>query len=105
MLTSYLPGQEEGNVDYTLENGFGAFCSEKDPNGIAEEVCLWLSDEERMKTLSEAAKKVGAPYAARDIAKDIGERALKWRDINEQKAANGQKAPTTSGSDSEASID
>jgi UDP-N-acetylglucosamine:LPS N-acetylglucosamine transferase len=84
MLTSYLPGQEEGNVDFTVENGFGAFCSDKDPNGIAEELSMWLQDQEKMKSLSEAAKKAGAPHAARDIAKEIGDRALKWREINDK---------------------
>lgn len=87
MLTSYLPGQEEGNVDYAVDNHFGAFCSDKDPNGIAEELCMWLSDREKMTALSLAAKKAGAPYAARDIAKEIGDRALKWKEINEKKVA------------------
>lgn len=87
LLTSYLPGQEEGNVDFVVDNNFGAFCSDKDPNGIAEELCMWLTDEEKMKSLSEAAKAVGAPHAARDIAQDIGTRALKWREINEKNAA------------------
>ena len=92
MLTSYLPGQEEGNVDYVVENEFGAFCPDKDPSGIAEELCMWLSDSEKMRTLSQAAKKAGAPYAARDIAKDIGERALKWREINDNNAAVAEDA-------------
>lgn len=87
MLTSYLPGQEEGNVDFVVENKFGSFCPDKDPSGIAEELCMWLSDSEKMTTMSQAAKKAGAPYAARDIAKDIGDRALKWREINENNAA------------------
>lgn len=87
MLTSYLPGQEEGNVDYVVDNHFGSFCSDKDPNGIGEELCMWLSDTEKMTALSVAAKSAGAPHAARDIAKDIGERALKWLQINEKNAA------------------
>ncbi|CAB9522397.1 Monogalactosyldiacylglycerol synthase 2, chloroplastic [Seminavis robusta] len=86
MLTSYLPGQEEGNVDFVVDNEFGAFCSDRDPNGIAEELCMWLLDDEKMATLSKAAKKIGAPDAARDIAKEIGDRALKWREINEKNA-------------------
>lgn len=84
LLTSFLPGQEEGNVDFVVDNNFGAFCSDKDPSGIAEELCEWLNDEGKMKSLSEAAKRIGAPYAARDIAKEIGDRALKWKEINEK---------------------
>lgn len=26
----FLPGQEEGNVEYVVENGFGAHCHESD---------------------------------------------------------------------------
>ena len=87
LLTSYLPGQEEGNVDFVLENKFGSFCSDKDPNAIGEELCMWLSDTEKMTELSCAAKKCGAPNAARDIVKEIGERTLKWKERNERKAA------------------
>ena len=87
LLTSYLPGQEEGNVDFVVDNKFGAFCSDRDPNGIAEELCMWLTDDDKLASLSQAAKKVGAPYAARDIAKEIGDRALKWREINEKNEA------------------
>merc|ERR1719203_2789356 len=59
LLTSFLPGQEEGNVDYVVEGEFGAFCSDSDPIGISEEVCMWLTDEVRLKELSDAAKATG----------------------------------------------
>lgn len=86
MLTSFLPGQEEGNVDYVIDGGFGAYCSDSDPIGIAEEVCMWLLDETKLRNLSLAAKAKGAPHAARDIAKMIGESTLKWRELNEEHA-------------------
>jgi hypothetical protein len=87
MLTSFLPGQEEGNVDYVLKGGFGAYVNDRDPAGIAEEVVMWLSDEQKLKELSLAAKAKGAPHAARDIAKTIGDSTLKWKEIN---AENGK---------------
>jgi UDP-N-acetylglucosamine:LPS N-acetylglucosamine transferase len=87
MLTSYLPGQEEGNVDYVVDGGFGAYCSDVDPVGIAEEVVMCLNDENKMASMSAAAKAKGKPYAARDIAKAIGDSTLKWREINEERAA------------------
>jgi hypothetical protein len=85
ILTSFLPGQEEGNVEYVVENGFGAYCHVSDPIGIAEELCMWLKDEEKLASLSKAAKAKGAPYAARDIAKAIGDSTLKWIELNEER--------------------
>lgn len=84
MLTSFLPGQEEGNVNYVVDGGFGAYCPDTDPISMAEELCLWLKDDNKLSLLSKAAKKFGCPYAARDIAKSIGESTLKWRELNEE---------------------
>jgi UDP-N-acetylglucosamine:LPS N-acetylglucosamine transferase len=83
MLTSFLPGQEEGNVDYVVEGGFGAFCQDSDPQAVAEEVTLWLNDNQKLEEMSMAAKRCGAPNAARDIVKQIGDSTLKWRELNE----------------------
>lgn len=85
MLTSFLPGQEEGNVDFVIKGGFGTFVSDSDPKGIAEEVATWLTNEEQMTKLSERAKSCGAPNAARDIVQQIGTLSLKWKKINEEK--------------------
>mmetsp|Transcript_1436 Transcript_1436/g.2268 ORF Transcript_1436/g.2268 Transcript_1436/m.2268 type:complete len:644 (+) Transcript_1436:134-2065(+) len=82
MLTSFLPGQEEGNVDYVIDGKFGAFCSDTDPLGIAEEVSAWMLDDEKLATLSKAAKSNGNPNAAAEIVQAIGDRALKWKKIN-----------------------
>lgn len=84
MLTSFLPGQEEGNVDFVVDAGFGAFCPDTDPIGIAEELCLWLRDGNKLAELSKAAKSKGVPYAARDIARSIGESTLKWMELNDE---------------------
>jgi len=83
MLTSFLPGQEEGNVDYVVDGGFGSFCQDTDTQAVAEEVALWLNDELKLKEMSEAAKKAGHPYAARDIVKQIGDSTLKWKSLND----------------------
>mmetsp|Transcript_28943 Transcript_28943/g.43715 ORF Transcript_28943/g.43715 Transcript_28943/m.43715 type:complete len:573 (+) Transcript_28943:150-1868(+) len=84
MLTSFLPGQEEGNVDFVLDGGFGSYINDSDPARIAEEVALWLRDEKKYENLCRSAKAKGAPYAARDIAKAIGDSTLKWKEINEE---------------------
>eukprot|EP00522_Entomoneis_paludosa_P007234 CAMPEP_0172453274 /NCGR_PEP_ID=MMETSP1065-20121228/10670_1 /TAXON_ID=265537 /ORGANISM="Amphiprora paludosa, Strain CCMP125" /LENGTH=655 /DNA_ID=CAMNT_0013205453 /DNA_START=97 /DNA_END=2064 /DNA_ORIENTATION=+ len=95
MLTSFLPGQEEGNVDYVIEGGFGAFVNDTDPIGIAEELCMWLTNDEKRTQLSVAAKAKGAPYAARDIIKQIGDSTLKWREINDEKDQNEAEETAT----------
>jgi UDP-N-acetylglucosamine:LPS N-acetylglucosamine transferase len=87
LLTSFLPGQEEGNVDFVIDGGFGAFVSDSDPNGVADVVVSWLTDEDKMEALSNAAKEKGSPNAARDIVKAIGDSTLKWREINEEREA------------------
>mmetsp|Transcript_5109 Transcript_5109/g.7803 ORF Transcript_5109/g.7803 Transcript_5109/m.7803 type:complete len:579 (+) Transcript_5109:245-1981(+) len=85
MLTSFLPGQEEGNVDFVVEGKFGTFIADKDPDSVAQEVGRWLIDEEMARQMSTAAKKCGAPHAARDIVKSIGKLALKWKRLNDDR--------------------
>ncbi|KAL3938820.1 MAG: hypothetical protein SGBAC_006344 [Bacillariaceae sp.] len=83
LLTSYLPGQEEGNVDYVIDGKFGAYCDDSDPSAIGEEIASWLMDPEKLQQMSDAAKSMGAPYAARDIVQQIGDSTLKWRELND----------------------
>lgn len=78
-------GQEEGNVDFVIQGKFGAFIPDKDPNGIAEGVASWLLDSAKAKSLSDAAKKCGAPHAARDIVKSIGDHSLMWKRLQEKR--------------------
>ena len=85
MLTSFLPGQEEGNVDFVVDGGFGAFIEDRNPQGIAKEVGKRLLDDEKSLELSIAAKKCGAPNAARDIVKSIGDITLRWKKINDDR--------------------
>ena len=83
MLTSFLPGQEEGNVDFVVDGGFGSFSQDTDTQAVAEEVALWLNDELKLKEMSEQAKRAGRPHAARDIVKQIGDSTLKWKSLND----------------------
>ena len=83
MLTSFLPGQEEGNVDYVIDGKFGAYFDDSDPQAIGEEIADWLTDPAKLTEMSLAAKRMGAPHAARDIVQRIGDSTLKWRELNE----------------------
>jgi 1,2-diacylglycerol 3-beta-galactosyltransferase len=80
MLTSFLPGQEAGNVDYVLDNDFGDY--NKDPVVVAEEVACWLKDNDLMDSMSRKARAVGVPHAAADIVMDIGSITQTWKALN-----------------------
>lgn len=83
MLTSFLPGQEEGNVDFVVDGGFGSFIADTKPTSVAKEVGKWLTNEDVARDLSKKAKENGAPNAARDIVDEIGKISLQWKYINE----------------------
>jgi len=85
MLTSFLPGQEEGNIDFVVNGEFGEYISDTNPSDIAQELAKWLIDENKMAKLSDAAKAHGAPNAARDIVKNIGDLSLQWKKINDSR--------------------
>jgi UDP-N-acetylglucosamine:LPS N-acetylglucosamine transferase len=91
MLTSFLPGQEEGNVDYVVEGQFGTFVSDSDAQGISDVVASWLLDEKKLKALSDNAHKCGAPDAAAEIVESIGESALRWKHHIEESEDGGVK--------------
>ena len=82
MLTSFLPGQEAGNVDFVIEKGFGDFISATEPEEMAQEVTSWLQDQELMTNMSKAAQITGQPTAAEDIVLDIGAITHTWMALN-----------------------
>ena len=83
MLTSFLPGQEAGNVDYVLENGFGDYCCK--PAKIAETVSSWLQNPTYLVELSHKSSHVGHPQAAKEIVLDIGSITHTWKVLNGEK--------------------
>jgi len=84
LLTSFLPGQEEGNVDFVLEKKFGQYQSDSNPNKIASMACEWLRNPDRMVEMSLHAKRAGMPNAAEDIVKYIGKSTLRWKEVQEE---------------------
>ena len=84
LLTSFLPGQEEGNIDFVIEKKFGEYISDSNPQLIAQTVCSWLNNPDRMKEMSQFATKAGMPNAAEDIVKCIGKSVLRWKELNEE---------------------
>lgn len=63
------PGQEEGNVPYVQNAGFGSYSG--NPTTIAETVSSWLSSPEMLQTMQAAALAAARPTATIDIAKDL----------------------------------
>lgn len=76
MLTSFLPGQEAGNVDIVLDGGFGAF--HQKPRKCAEILSSWLKDDNILDTMARKSALVGHPHAAADIIKDIGKTTVQY---------------------------
>lgn len=65
------PGQEEGNVPFVENAGFGKYSG--DPNTIANTVSTWLASPEMLSDMKEAALKAARPQATLDIARDLAE--------------------------------
>jgi 1,2-diacylglycerol 3-beta-galactosyltransferase len=69
ILSSFLPGQEEGNVPFVVNNGIGLYTEVPADMG---RMCLeLLSDEKRLAAMSSKAKAMSKPDATRLIAQDI----------------------------------
>lgn len=69
MLSSFLPGQEAGNVPFVVDHHFGEYS--RKPKEIGRRVASWLQDEPKLSAMSAAAKEVAAPDATRLIARDL----------------------------------
>ncbi len=69
ILTGALPGQEEGNVSFVVENGLGMVATK--PQEIVRAIGRVLTDHERMAAIKRAMERVRRPQAARDIAQLI----------------------------------
>ena len=84
ILSSFLPGQEEGNLPYVEENGFG--CYKGTPEGIADTVEEWFAvssvttEGTVLETMKECALNAARPDATLDIARDLADMVYKRRE-------------------------
>ena len=67
-LIEPIPGQEERNADHLLEAGAAIRCN--NAPAAAWKIAKLLDDSERMERMTNAARKMGRPYAAAEIAED-----------------------------------
>lgn len=77
-VTSSRPGQEEGNVPFVENAGFGKYSG--DPNVIADTVSSWLVSPETMQSMKDAALAAARPTATLDIARDLADIAFSKRE-------------------------
>jgi 1,2-diacylglycerol 3-beta-galactosyltransferase len=72
LLSGYIPGQEEGNIPYVVDNEVGEYST--DPAAIASIVARWFGPEhEKLVAMSAKARAMGHPQATFDIVKSITE--------------------------------
>jgi 1,2-diacylglycerol 3-beta-galactosyltransferase len=76
ILSSFLPGQEKGNVPYVVDGGFGVYSGNK-PNKIAKHVYKLFTDEKSLRTMSQRSFELSSAGATRNIALDIGHICLR----------------------------
>jgi 1,2-diacylglycerol 3-beta-galactosyltransferase len=70
ILSGFIPGQEEGNVPFVVENGVGVY--EKSPAAIAAIVARWFGPErEHLREMAARARVLGHPHATFDIVRSI----------------------------------
>jgi 1,2-diacylglycerol 3-beta-galactosyltransferase len=70
VLSSFLPGQEAGNVPYVVDGGFGLYPGPK-PSKIAKTVRKLITDDSLLASMSFKAKQASRPGATTAIARDI----------------------------------
>jgi 1,2-diacylglycerol 3-beta-galactosyltransferase len=70
LLSGFIPGQEEGNVEYVIDKGVGTWVEK--PQLIAATLAHWLQPEnETLTQMAQKAQSLGRPQAALDIAAEI----------------------------------
>lgn len=70
ILYSRLPGQEDGNISYVVEEGAGVWAP--DPEQIVAVLRTWLEQPEKLAQASANCQRIARPQAARQIACLLG---------------------------------
>jgi len=81
VLYSRLPGQEDGNVGYTVSEGAGVWAPT--PSEIVSALQIWIQQPEERLKAQEACQRLARPHAAHDIAAILAHRL--GIDVKEQK--------------------
>ena len=73
VLTSYLPGQEEGNAEFVVQADAGSYAAR--PRDLAAEIARLRNDPAALAAMRAASARAGRPRAAADIAGLVAEAA------------------------------
>ncbi|MCB0065133.1 MAG: hypothetical protein KDE19_23580 [Caldilineaceae bacterium] len=72
ILNGFIPGQEEGNVPYVLDNHVGVY--HKTPAAIAATIRRWFGEDgSEFEQIQIAARSLGRPQATLQIVESIGD--------------------------------
>ncbi len=96
VLTSYLPGQEEGNVEFVVQAGAGSYAAR--PRELAAEIARLRDDPAALAAMRAASARVGRPRAAADIAgllAEVAVVAIGWRESPAPACSHGHQAVLT----------
>jgi 1,2-diacylglycerol 3-beta-galactosyltransferase len=74
VLYSRMPGQEDGNVTYVVNEGAGVWAPH--PDQVVSALQYWLKHPAARARVVAACKRLARPDAARRIAREIARRAL-----------------------------
>ncbi len=67
ILYDAVPGQEEGNVDYVVNNGAGAWCPT--PWAVLKQLKQWLAHPAALEQMRQAAARLARPKSSLEIAR------------------------------------
>ena len=96
VLTSFLPGQEEGNAEFVVRAGAGSYAPR--PRDLAAEIARLRDDPAALAAMRAASARVGRPRAAADIAGLLAEAAMVaigWRESPAPASGHGHQAVLT----------
>jgi 1,2-diacylglycerol 3-beta-galactosyltransferase len=86
ILYSKLPGQEDGNVTFVVEEGAGVWAPT--PAEVVRTLTRWISRPEERKKVVENCRRSGRPKAARTVAHIIGDKLGLQSTLLENKNGN-----------------
>jgi UDP-N-acetylglucosamine:LPS N-acetylglucosamine transferase len=85
-FSTHRPGQEEGNIPFVEEAGFGKYSG--NPSEISRTVCSWMESPDMLRSMQQAALNASRPHATLDIAKDIAEIIFQSKQLQNSRRTN-----------------